>query len=152
MAAQRALVGAEQVELHDHGVVGRADGHELVALVGERRAAEREVLAHLVLAVEHLTSGHQLVARVGEGAEHGVVVVAFSASMCAARRPRAGPAGRQRSCGPCSQPVGAAPADDDGDMIDHLAIQVADFDKAAAFYDAVLATIGGKRILEPARA
>ena len=37
-------------------------------------------------------------------------------------------------------------------MIDHLGIQVADFDKAAAFYDAVLATVGGKRILEPARA
>ena len=35
-------------------------------------------------------------------------------------------------------------------MIDHLGIQVADFDKAAAFYDAVLATIGAKRILEPA--
>ena len=33
-------------------------------------------------------------------------------------------------------------------MIDHLGIQVADFDKAAAFYDAVLDTIGGKRILE----
>ena len=49
--------------------------HELVALVGEGRAAEREVLAHLRLAVEHLAGGHQLVARVGEGADHGVVVV-----------------------------------------------------------------------------
>ena len=35
-------------------------------------------------------------------------------------------------------------------MIDHLGIQVADFDKAAAFYDAVLAPLGAKRILEPA--
>jgi catechol 2,3-dioxygenase-like lactoylglutathione lyase family enzyme len=35
-------------------------------------------------------------------------------------------------------------------MIDHLGIQVADFDKAQAFYDAVLAPLGGKRILEPA--
>ena len=35
-------------------------------------------------------------------------------------------------------------------MIDHLGIQVADFDKAAAFYDAVLAPLGGKRIMEPA--
>ena len=35
-------------------------------------------------------------------------------------------------------------------MIDHLGIQVADFEKAAAFYDAVLAPLGGKRILEPA--
>ena len=34
-------------------------------------------------------------------------------------------------------------------MIDHLGIQVADFDKAAAFYDAVLAPLGGKRIMEP---
>src|SRR5687768_7737366 len=33
-------------------------------------------------------------------------------------------------------------------MIDHLGLQVADFDKAAAFYDAVLDTIGAKRILE----
>jgi catechol 2,3-dioxygenase-like lactoylglutathione lyase family enzyme len=37
-----------------------------------------------------------------------------------------------------------------GDMIDHLGLQVADFDRAAAFYDAVLAPLGGKRILEPA--
>ena len=35
-------------------------------------------------------------------------------------------------------------------MIDHLGIQVADVDKAAAFYDAVLAPLGGKRIMEPA--
>ena len=39
---------------------------------------------------------------------------------------------------------------DDGDMLDHLGIQVADVDKAAAFYDAVLGCLGGKRILEPA--
>src|SRR5689334_11811599 len=36
----------------------------------------------------------------------------------------------------------------DRQMIDHLAIQVTDFDAAAAFYDAVLATIGGRRVLE----
>jgi catechol 2,3-dioxygenase-like lactoylglutathione lyase family enzyme len=35
-------------------------------------------------------------------------------------------------------------------MIDHLGIQVADFVKAAEFYDAVLAPIGARRILEPA--
>jgi catechol 2,3-dioxygenase-like lactoylglutathione lyase family enzyme len=34
-------------------------------------------------------------------------------------------------------------------MIDHLSIQVADLPKAALFYDAVLATIGGRRVLEP---
>ena len=33
-------------------------------------------------------------------------------------------------------------------MLDHLAIQVADLDRAAAFYDAVLAPIGGRRVLE----
>ena len=33
-------------------------------------------------------------------------------------------------------------------MIDHLSIQVADFARAAAFYDAVLAPLGGRRILE----
>ena len=35
-------------------------------------------------------------------------------------------------------------------MLDHLGIQVADFDRAAAFYDAVLAPLGAKRIMEPA--
>jgi catechol 2,3-dioxygenase-like lactoylglutathione lyase family enzyme len=33
-------------------------------------------------------------------------------------------------------------------MLDHLAIQCGDVDKSAAFYDAVLATLGGQRILE----
>ncbi len=33
-------------------------------------------------------------------------------------------------------------------MLDHLSIQCADVDRSAAFYDAVLATIGGQRILE----
>jgi catechol 2,3-dioxygenase-like lactoylglutathione lyase family enzyme len=33
-------------------------------------------------------------------------------------------------------------------MIDHISIQVADFDAAARFYDAVLATLGGRRVLE----
>lgn len=33
-------------------------------------------------------------------------------------------------------------------MLSHLAIQCADVQKSAAFYDAVLATIGGQRILE----
>jgi catechol 2,3-dioxygenase-like lactoylglutathione lyase family enzyme len=40
------------------------------------------------------------------------------------------------------------PVDDDGAMLDHLSIQVADFERAATFYDAVLDTIGGKRIME----
>jgi len=33
-------------------------------------------------------------------------------------------------------------------MLDHLAIQCGDVDSSAAFYDAVLATLGGQRILE----
>jgi catechol 2,3-dioxygenase-like lactoylglutathione lyase family enzyme len=33
-------------------------------------------------------------------------------------------------------------------MIDHVSIQVADVPAAAAFYDAVLAPLGGKRILD----
>ena len=32
-------------------------------------------------------------------------------------------------------------------MIDHLSIQCADPDRSAAFYDAVLATVGGERVL-----
>jgi catechol 2,3-dioxygenase-like lactoylglutathione lyase family enzyme len=33
-------------------------------------------------------------------------------------------------------------------MIDHVIIQVADFEASAAFYDAVLGTLGGKRVME----
>ncbi|AXK31796.1 VOC family protein [Streptomyces armeniacus] len=33
-------------------------------------------------------------------------------------------------------------------MIDHLSIQVRDFQASAAFYDAVLAPLGGRRVLE----
>ncbi len=33
-------------------------------------------------------------------------------------------------------------------MIDHLSIQCADFEASTAFYDTVLATIGGKRIMD----
>jgi catechol 2,3-dioxygenase-like lactoylglutathione lyase family enzyme len=34
-------------------------------------------------------------------------------------------------------------------MLDHLSIQCADFARSAAFYDAVLAPLGGKRLLQP---
>jgi catechol 2,3-dioxygenase-like lactoylglutathione lyase family enzyme len=40
------------------------------------------------------------------------------------------------------------PARHDGGMLDHLSIQCADVARSAAFYDAVLATIGGGRILD----
>jgi catechol 2,3-dioxygenase-like lactoylglutathione lyase family enzyme len=33
-------------------------------------------------------------------------------------------------------------------MLDHLAIQCADIDRAAAFYDLVLATLGGRQIMQ----
>ena len=36
----------------------------------------------------------------------------------------------------------------DGRMLDHVSIQCADVARSAAFYDAVLATIGGQRILD----
>jgi catechol 2,3-dioxygenase-like lactoylglutathione lyase family enzyme len=34
-------------------------------------------------------------------------------------------------------------------MLDHLSIQCADLGRSAAFYDAVLAPLGGKRLMEP---
>ncbi len=37
---------------------------------------------------------------------------------------------------------------DDGRMLDHVSIQCADVAASAAFYDTVLATVGGQRILE----
>jgi catechol 2,3-dioxygenase-like lactoylglutathione lyase family enzyme len=33
-------------------------------------------------------------------------------------------------------------------MLDHLSIQCSDIEASAAFYDAVLATLGGKRVLD----
>jgi catechol 2,3-dioxygenase-like lactoylglutathione lyase family enzyme len=33
-------------------------------------------------------------------------------------------------------------------MLDHLSIQCADLERSAAFYDAVLATLGGERIMD----
>ncbi|HET9729556.1 MAG TPA: VOC family protein, partial [Acidimicrobiia bacterium] len=33
-------------------------------------------------------------------------------------------------------------------MIDHVSIQCADVAKSAAFYDSVLATLGGKRVMD----
>jgi catechol 2,3-dioxygenase-like lactoylglutathione lyase family enzyme len=33
-------------------------------------------------------------------------------------------------------------------VLDHVSIQCADFEASAAFYDVVLATVGGKRILD----
>jgi catechol 2,3-dioxygenase-like lactoylglutathione lyase family enzyme len=35
-------------------------------------------------------------------------------------------------------------------MLDHLSIQCADLEKSATFYDAVLATLGGERIMDSA--
>lgn len=37
---------------------------------------------------------------------------------------------------------------DDRDMLDHLSIQCADLPASAQFYDTVLATIGGRRVLD----
>ncbi len=37
---------------------------------------------------------------------------------------------------------------DDGPMLDHISIQCADVTASAAFYDAVLAAIGGRRVMD----
>jgi catechol 2,3-dioxygenase-like lactoylglutathione lyase family enzyme len=47
-----------------------------------------------------------------------------------------------------SGPIHTSGGGDDGGVLDHLSIQCADVPASAAFYDAVLATIGGRRILE----
>jgi len=44
--------------------------------------------------------------------------------------------------------LGASTMHQDGPMLDHLSIQCGDVTASAAFYDAVLATIGGSRIME----
>jgi hypothetical protein len=62
-------------KLHDHPVVGVVEVHDLVALVGKRRAALGEVVTHLALAVEHVPGGHQLVTRMAEGRDRAVEVV-----------------------------------------------------------------------------
>ena len=74
-SSQRAEVGAEQVELDDHGVLAVVQGDHLVALIWEGGAALGVVTAHLLLAVVHLAGGDQFVARVREGADRGVEVV-----------------------------------------------------------------------------
>src|SRR5262249_47305612 len=70
-AEESPALGPEQVELDDHRIVRVPQRAQLVALVGERRARRRVVLLHRLRAVEHLTRGHDLVARVREGRERG---------------------------------------------------------------------------------
>ena len=67
-------MGALEDELDDHGVVGVMQRDELVALVRERGAGGAEVLPHLLLAVEDLPRGDDLVARVLERPDRGVEV------------------------------------------------------------------------------
>ena len=47
-----------------------------------------------------------------------------------------------------SDSVASRPADKNAPMLDHLSIQCADVPRSAAFYDAVLATIGGQRLMD----
>src|SRR5688500_1819344 len=42
---------------------------------------------------------------------------------------------------------GAVPAGMIGAVLDHLSLQVADLDASAAFYEAVLPTVGGERVM-----
>ena len=67
---------AEQVELHDHAVVGVVDRDHLVALVGKGRARARVVGAHGGFAVVHLTGRDELVARMRERGHRGLEVLA----------------------------------------------------------------------------
>ena len=69
-------MGAEQVELDDDGVVGVMDDVDDVALVGECGARGGVVAADRFLAVVHLAGGDQLVARVREGSQGHVELVA----------------------------------------------------------------------------
>src|SRR5262249_22913785 len=74
-AAERSPMGAQEVEFHDHGVVGVMDGVDGVPLVGEGRARGGVVAADGALAVEHLARRDQLVAWMREGAERHVELV-----------------------------------------------------------------------------
>ncbi len=76
-AEEVALVGAEQVELGDDGVVvGDVHPDVLVALVGKRRALGPVVGDHGVTTLVDLSGGHDLVAgHVPEGGQAGLPVV-----------------------------------------------------------------------------
>src|SRR5215218_2383087 len=64
--AEAALMGPTKPELGDHGVVGVMQGDQLVALVGEGRAALSVIRPYLGLSVVHVVRADQLVARVVE--------------------------------------------------------------------------------------
>src|SRR6202042_1195337 len=71
-AVELTEIGSQQVEFGDHRVVGDVETHIVVPLVGERRPSGPVVPHHLVVAVENLAGGHDLVVRVtvegGQGA------------------------------------------------------------------------------------
>jgi len=73
--AQAPQVGAQQVELDDHCVIGVVQRDDLVALVGKRRPAFGEVGANLLLTVEDVAGRHELVPRMIERGDRGVEVV-----------------------------------------------------------------------------
>ena len=68
-------MGAEQIELHDHRVLGVVQRERLVALIGKRRAGLREVAPNVVLAVIHVAGRDDLVAGMGECPDGRVEVV-----------------------------------------------------------------------------
>ena len=68
-------MGAEQVELDDHGVVGVVEDGVLVALIGKRGACGAEVLGDLLGAVVYFAGGDDLVARVVERPHRDVELV-----------------------------------------------------------------------------
>ena len=70
------MVGPPQIELHQHGVVGVVQRDDLVALVGKGLAGLAVVRRDGLRPVDHLAAGDELVARMVEGREREVEVVA----------------------------------------------------------------------------
>jgi hypothetical protein len=69
---------AGQPEFHQHGIVARTDGDDLVGLVGKRDARSGKVAADGFLAVEHTAGAVELVARMGEGGDDAIpIALAF---------------------------------------------------------------------------
>ena len=95
-APQRAEMRAEQIELHDHRVLGMVQRDQLVALVWKRGAALVEVAQHLLLPVVYVAGGDQLVARMLERRHRRVEVVpVLRLHVLAHERFAALPAGRR---------------------------------------------------------
>lgn len=63
-SVELAEIRSQQLEFDDHRVIGDVEARLVVALVGNAVLVVRVVTHHVVVTVEHLTSGHDLVVRV----------------------------------------------------------------------------------------